>query len=218
VWFVRGADHVVGRIDPTSDAVGLWTYASSSVLLAHPGCEAAVLGPQQHIWFAEEDDGFSDMVDFDPVAHTSSVYATGAELSHGLAFGADGGLWFGEGGNYVLKRFDPVTHTITPIAFPGSSDPNAFVIVTDVVADPNGSIWMTMNGLHEPDVMGSADVARYDIASGTFTLGRLRRPKGTQDPADDLVSIARTPSGTYWFADSFASILPDGALGRAAGS
>jgi streptogramin lyase len=217
VWFIRGSDHTVGRIDPTTDAVTLYSYASIPGLSTGVVCLASVLGPQQHLWFTEEDhNGFTDMVDFDPATHSSSAFPTGALLSHGLAYGADGGLWFGLDGQFTLQRFDPTTHLITPFVLPGWNDPGASVLITSVAPDANGTLWVTITGMRPSAPYGSSAVANFDPTTGVFTLGRLRSQGASsgKDPGDDVGSIVRGPKGAYWFADSYAGVLPNGALGR----
>lgn len=122
IWAV-GADGVLARIDPATNAVATFDVAVVGGYMA---------ASDTALWISSYDDGA--LVAFDPVSRTVASTVTGVGGVFGVAVGF-GSVWAVSKSGHEVVRLDPKTGTVI-VRIPAPRSP-------DYVAIGAGSVWVT---------------------------------------------------------------------------
>ena len=125
----------------------------------------------------------------DPISPGASCFGCGQASLGGIAAGADGNLWFANGGQYKVGRMTPsgaVTQFDLPAIVGGPSG---------ITAGPDGNIWITTNALFE----GRQDWIVRLGRDGTVT--QFQAGTGTGNSGTGPQRITSGPDGNLWFTE-----------------
>ncbi len=175
IWFTEQSVNKVGRINPTTKAVGEYAVPSGS----NPS--TITVDPQGNIWFSEP--GTKRIGEFSPNDPNSINQYDIPGTPSGIAAEADGSIWFSEAvtvnfnTTYKIGVFSPSTDTVTAqYAIPSGSG-------GALIAGPDGNVWFT-NGSNIASVTESGTFSQYPIPNAT------------------TVALTSGPDGNVWFTAS----------------
>ncbi len=244
MWFTESEHDVsqIGRLDPVT---GDFTEFVVPTRFGQPS--EIVAGPDGAVWFTQPS-GFPDAYivrltpdgQFTQFAPTDcGEFGCGSIVPNDLAFDAAGDLWFTEGIQNQIGRFDPATGQFTfyPIPTAGAGP-------AGITLGPDGAIWFTefqANQIGRIDpvtgvvtefgpssgggwrITTGADGQLYFTMPFTSSIGRLDPTTGAitefalatpSQPRD----IVLGPDGNVWFteynAEAVSMITPAGVVSR----
>lgn len=156
---------------------------------------AMIAGPDGKFWIS--DPGTGNLVSFDPASRIYTPYSVDPSLQGplGLAFDANGNLWFADGSQ--IGEFTPQTGAVATYSTGLESSAN----VTQIVAGPNGQMWFYDQATTSNRVSGSPTYfGSIATASGAIVEHKVTTGAG---PISGSMSMVLAPDGMLWFADQY---------------
>lgn len=172
IWSGDASGGSMYAIDPTTHAVSTYDLSGGGVY----GVDGIAAGPDGNLWVTDGT-GAIDRISTSGALLSQTPVAFGS-APFGIVEGPDGAMWFGDAGNGVIGRIDPVTLALQ--AFPTTGVPVTGVGRLTVGAD--GALWAAM---------AVGGVGRMTTA-GAFTF----YPSSPTAPA---FGIAAAPDNALWY-------------------
>ncbi len=217
LWFTETAGSGIGKIT-TSGVISEYGLPDGS---ANP--TGITIGPDGYIWFAESPCPGGCNATFGSLTGEAigritlsgavSEFTTTPDPSIfnsyvlGITSGADGNLWFTEGGNSAIGRITPAG-VVTDFPVPDQGNQGHVVGVTQ---GPDGNVWFVVGGIGCGDLSPQCNPAANPVGKIT--------PAGvvTEFPLPDnggLTAIVTGPDGNLWFTDANEVQGQFGKIGR----
>jgi streptogramin lyase len=154
---------------------------------------AMVTDASGNLWTS--DPGTGSLIKFNPAngTYTSYVVDPSLEGPMGLAFDANGNIWYADGSQ--IGEFTPSSSAITTYSTGLEGSAN----VVDIIAGPSGTMWFYDQATFatypsgQPTYFGS-------IATATGAITEYENENGA-GPAASWMSMALANDGSIWFAD-----------------
>jgi streptogramin lyase len=154
---------------------------------------AMVTDASGNLWTS--DPGTGSLIKFNPAngTYTSYVVDPSLEGPMGLAFDANGNIWYADGSQ--IGEFTPSNSAITTYSTGLEGSAN----VVDIIAGPSGTMWFYDQATFatypsgQPTYFGS-------IATATGAITEYENENGA-GPAASWMSMALANDGSIWFAD-----------------
>jgi streptogramin lyase len=160
-----------------------------------------VEGPGGMLWTG--DSGTGNLDEFNPSTGTFTSYQVDPTLQGplGIAFDANGNIWFADGPQ--IGEFTPSTQAVTD--YTTGLESNAWI--TDIIAGPSGTMWFYDQGSYASNV-NSSGTYFGSISTANGTIAEYPAPgKAGPDiaPGNTLsgMSMALASDGSIWFADAY---------------
>jgi streptogramin lyase len=190
IWFTDPGVNAIGRINPSTDAISLFTIPTASA-----GPWGITTGPDGNIWFCETGANAIGMINPTTDAISSFALPSGSTGPRNITAGPDGNMWFSVFTSHQIGEINPTTHAISVFSLsPGWPGPNG------LTAGPNGTVWFTY----------AEDGTVGDVNTKTHAITYFTVP-GSSSAIAGLWGITLGPDGNVWFAtqsDFVADINP----------
>jgi len=188
LWFTAAAGGGIGRLDPSTGALHVWSVPSLTNNLVSP--YSLALAADGRVWFGELSGGAIGQLD--PATGHITLYRLGSADAQVFAMAIDGKgrVWFTEMVPSKLGMFDPASNTLTELpipALPGSSS-----ALYGLVIARDGSIWFVDNGADA--------LVRYAPDAHSLIFYKLNLPAGAP------YGLTLDQSGRLWFTADGSSI------------
>ena len=219
LWVTDFGGTAINRVTPTGTVT---TYTTG--LSGGSSPDKIVKGPSNDLYFGEFGAGAGGRIGRITTSGsiTESAVVSGTPQIEGVAFGADGRLWFAEpfGGTYQIGAMTVPAFSVSLYNIPGSAQ------FRDLTLGPDANIWYTDSGngqLGKIDTSGTV-LASYGPASspsgivsgsdghlyfadgtnntvGQITTAGVLTPFTVPTAGSDPYSGANGPDGNYWFVE-----------------
>lgn len=188
VWFTELNADAVGMLERKTGQIRQYPLASPpSVQKLNP--YGLTLDQQGAVWVTLS--SASQLVRLDPVSGKTERYALPDQENYLMQVTSDrqGNIWATGFNKPQLLKFEPASKRFTTYTATSPANTGASGTVYDVVALPNGDMWIT--------VPSENALARLDAKTGTFSFYQL--PTGGAFP----LGLTITPDNTlFWFTES----------------
>jgi streptogramin lyase len=184
LWFTSSANDRIGRVDPDTDQVTIF----SGVGIEPVGITA---GPDGEVWFTSY--GSNHVGRIDPITEDVDLFTSSSLLGpRGITVSDDGRIWFTSSDNDRVGKLDPAdpTNIVTFETVAGGQDGAGPL---DITAGPDGNLWFTASEA-APAFSGRVGrIGQGGTGLQTFQSPHLFIPAG----------IAEGPDGAVWATSLF---------------
>lgn len=177
IWYVGQWGNVIGRIDPTTDAIREWDLPPQT--LPH----SVMVDKAGGIWFLGNGNG--TIGKFDPATGTSTVYKMPlpkAKDPHTGEFDQNGIFWFTLQQSDMIGRFDPKSGETKLVDTRPGAKPYG------IKFDSEGAPWVACNGAP----------CLYKVDPRTMALTEIKLPL----PGTTVRRLDIAPDGRVWYVNS----------------
>jgi streptogramin lyase len=161
----------------------------------HQLLNAIAMIPDGHGNFWASDQGTGSLVEFSTATDAYTSYVVDPSLNGplGIAFDANGNLWFADGPQ--IGEFNTSTQAVT--TYSSGLEANAFV--SDIIAGPSGTMWFYDQATSATYPSG-APTYFGSIATSSGAIAEYENNNGA-GPTHSAMSMVLANDGSIWFAD-----------------